>query len=231
MRNILEEKPADDLHGRLAYTMTFVADDDLVGKSVLEIGCGYGWFARHALERGISGITGVEPTDEDLATIRKHVVADNARFELGSALQLPFPDASFDTVVCWEVIEHLPKHSEPTMFSEISRVLRDGGAFYMSTPYGSLRSTVSDPLRLPIGHRHYLESDLGELGRNAAMTLTRTEVKGRWWYVAEIWNVHVSKWLLRRAPVFQDTFFEKTDREFEGPGFACIFAELRRLPR
>ena len=52
----------------------------------------------------------------------------------------PYADASFDTVLCCELIEHLfadPMH----MMSEINRVLKPGGHLVLTTPnIGSLRS-------------------------------------------------------------------------------------------
>ncbi len=52
----------------------------------------------------------------------------------------PYPDESFDTVLCCELIEHLvedPMH----MMSEINRILKPGGHLVLTTPnIGSLRS-------------------------------------------------------------------------------------------
>jgi SAM-dependent methyltransferase len=52
----------------------------------------------------------------------------------------PYADASFDTVLCCELIEHLfadPMH----MMSEINRILKPGGHLVLTTPnIGSLRS-------------------------------------------------------------------------------------------
>jgi len=52
----------------------------------------------------------------------------------------PYTDASFDTVLCCELIEHLP--SDPMhMMSEINRILKPGGHLVLTTPnIGSLRS-------------------------------------------------------------------------------------------
>src|SRR5207302_6093633 len=104
---------------------------DLRGKDVLELGCGYGWFSLNAVDRGVRSYTGIEPTAGSLATAVKYVTARNAQFKVADALQLPFDARSFDTVVCWEVLEHVPQGGDLRIFMEVQRVLRTGGAFYL----------------------------------------------------------------------------------------------------
>ncbi len=54
---------------------------------------------------------------------------------VGLADDLPFPDASFDAVLCSQVLEHV---EEPAaVIREISRVLRPGGVLFLST-HGSV---------------------------------------------------------------------------------------------
>jgi len=50
----------------------------------------------------------------------------------GSALALPFPDATFDAVAAFDVIEHCDP--EDVALAEVLRVLRPGGRFLMSVP-------------------------------------------------------------------------------------------------
>ena len=50
----------------------------------------------------------------------------------GSIFNLPFADSSFDTVICSEVIEHIP--AEERVFSELERVLVPGGRLILGTP-------------------------------------------------------------------------------------------------
>lgn len=52
-----------------------------------------------------------------------------------SIFALPFPGASFDTVICSEVIEHVP--DDPRVLEELNRVLKPDGTLVLGTPdYG-----------------------------------------------------------------------------------------------
>ena len=42
---------------------------DLTGKSVIDLGCGYGWFCRAARELGASDVTGVDISEKMLARV------------------------------------------------------------------------------------------------------------------------------------------------------------------
>ena len=50
----------------------------------------------------------------------------------GDALKLPFAAATMDTVLCNEVLEHVPEPSQ--LFAEAARVLRPGGVLLLTTP-------------------------------------------------------------------------------------------------
>jgi len=50
----------------------------------------------------------------------------------GSIFALPFKDATFDCVICSEVIEHVP--ADQRVFSELERVLEPGGRLILGTP-------------------------------------------------------------------------------------------------
>src|ERR1035437_5640279 len=120
MKNIIEEKPSNDLTGRLLASVKFVDDKDIAGKEILDVGCGYGTFALNFISRNAKKFTGIEITEEDLNTAKKYVIDPKAQFIVGSAIRIPFSENSFDTVVSWEVIEHIPKNTEEEMFAEVA---------------------------------------------------------------------------------------------------------------
>jgi SAM-dependent methyltransferase len=76
-------------------------------------------------------------------------------------LDIPEPDASFDAVLCTEVLEHLP---DPVRaLDEMARLLRPGGMFIITAPFWSL--THFAPYHYATGfNRYFYESHLGRLG-------------------------------------------------------------------
>lgn len=90
-------------------------------RSVLEVGCGAGWFA-DALGKTLpdATITGVDLSERVLREARSNV--PGATFTAGSAYELPFEDGSFDLVVAAELLETL--HDPQKALREIVRVTR-----------------------------------------------------------------------------------------------------------
>ena len=110
------------------------------GDRVLDLGCGEG---RHAINAYISAdveSVGVDlsPDDIKIARLRSRdfLEPDNPNKSLSlsvaNALDLPFPDDSFDKIICSEVLEHIPDY--PGALLEIYRVLKSGGTFAASVP-------------------------------------------------------------------------------------------------
>lgn len=231
MRNLLDQAPSRDLHGIQAHAARLVAADDLAGRIVLDVGCGFGWFELYALDYGVRRVIGLEPDDGELETARRHINDERAAFTVGSATDLPLPDASVDTVVCWEVLEHLPQGSESAAFAEFGRVLRPGGALYLSTPYASWRARLLDPAWWLIGHRHYRLDELERFTLDAGLEPDLIETRGRGWQIVAILNLYVAKWVFRRPPFLDATVARRWDEELrQSGGYANCFLKAHRSP-
>jgi SAM-dependent methyltransferase len=229
MRNLLDEKPTDELRGRLAVSRDFVGAGVGAKADVLDIGCGFGWFEHFALSNGVGSIVGVEPTEEDLVTARAWITDDRASFEVAGAAALPFPDESFDVVVMWEVLEHLPARSEPAAFAELVRVLRPGGRLFLSTPHATLVTQLTDPARWLIGHRHYSLVAVRNLSEGAGLSVVRLELRGGLWEIVHMNVMYVSKWIFRRRPFFERHLVALSDRDWRrASGFVHVFLEAQK---
>ena len=96
---------------------------------VLDMGCGTGYGAAELAQHAQSA-TGVDVSADAIRYAREHY--PNTTFIAGSATALPFPNASFDLITAFEVIEHLENWHE--LLIEARRLLHPNGTFLVSTP-------------------------------------------------------------------------------------------------
>ena len=105
---------------------------DWQGKRVLDLGCAGGFMAEALARRGAQ-MTGIDPAEEAIKAARAHA-ADGGlsiRYDTGVGEALPYADASFDAVVCVDVLEHV--QDLPRVIAEVRRVLVPGGTFLFDT--------------------------------------------------------------------------------------------------
>jgi ubiquinone/menaquinone biosynthesis C-methylase UbiE len=99
-----------------------------LGGDVLEVGPGFGP-ATEALAPRAERLTALE-LDSSLAGDLRARLADKAEIVEGSGTAMPFADQSFDAVVCFTMLHHVPSPEEQDrLFAETHRVLRPGGVF------------------------------------------------------------------------------------------------------
>ncbi|TEB16174.1 putative S-adenosylmethionine-dependent methyltransferase [Pelotomaculum sp. FP] len=88
--------------------------------TLLDAGCGMGVLVRELSVRGIQAY-GMDISDYVIGYSRR--INENY-FKSGSILNIPWPDCSFDTVVCTDVLEHLQKEDIAKSLLELYRVTR-----------------------------------------------------------------------------------------------------------
>lgn len=118
----------------------------LAGKRVLEIGCGRGVGIEALLLLGAERVIGfdLDPKMIALAQTRLKKYGDRVRVFVGDAESIEVPDASFNAVVDYGVIHHIP-HWQKAL-KEIARVLQAGGLFYFEDLLKGLISMWPAPL-------------------------------------------------------------------------------------
>jgi ubiquinone/menaquinone biosynthesis C-methylase UbiE len=111
----------------------------LAGKSVLDYGCGHG---ENSILLAASGarVTGFDISPVSIRKAKQrailHCLSDRICFEVQRAGDLTYPSHSFDAVVGIAILHHL--HSKlPTIFAEISRVLKPGGTACFIEPFAN----------------------------------------------------------------------------------------------
>lgn len=99
------------------------------GERVLEIGCGWGGFARHAARRSGVHVTGVTLSDAQLAEARKRARAEALDHAMSFRLQ-DYRDipGTFDHIASIEMIEAVGQEYWPVYFRTLADRLKPGGS-------------------------------------------------------------------------------------------------------
>ena len=142
--------PVDEFHlGWHPQTVDFAARLAFPpGTRLLDIGSGVGGPARTFAETHGCDVTGIDLTPAFVAAATelsaRTGLAARTRFVAGSALDLPFEDASFDAATLMHVGMNIA--DKPRLFAEARRVLRPGATFAL---YEVMRA-ADGPLPLPL---------------------------------------------------------------------------------
>jgi SAM-dependent methyltransferase len=159
--------PSDNpIHQRLLKA--YLLGKTYVKGNLLELGCGEG--------RGISELGGLvdhyTAIDKIGSIIEKlKLKYPSFRFESSLFPPIPFPDNSFDSIVSFQVIEHL--EDDALFIKEIHRILKPGGCAILTTP--NRKMTLS---RNPWHTREYTATKLSSLCLKYFQNVEMKGIKG-----------------------------------------------------
>lgn len=143
------------------------------GREVLDFGCGSGYGSAEIATDAIR-VVGVDVSPEAIEQAKAGFQSSQLEFRTIEPDQpLPFPDHSFDTVLSFQVLEHV---NDPARYlSEVRRVLRPDGHLVLTTPD---RRTRLMPLQRPWNRWHVVEYSDRTLQRELAPHFREVEVLG-----------------------------------------------------
>ena len=126
---------------------------DIAGRRLLDI-VGFGGHTVYYAEMGAQ-VVGLEPYNRCVEVAHRFAGSRDvpAEFVVGWGEQLPFPDASFDLAVAFDVLEHVDDPA--AVLAEVTRVVRAGGEAWLIFPsyLGARASHLDFVSRTPGLHR------------------------------------------------------------------------------
>ena len=120
------------------------------GRTVLDAGCGTGYGAAILAKAKPARLVAIDISEAAVSETASRV-GPFAEVSQADVCELPFGDATFDLIVCFEVIEHVQDSSRAV--KELARVLRPDGALLVSSP---------NPRVYPPGNPHHVHEFVPE---------------------------------------------------------------------
>lgn len=108
----LSQRPTDLDRAGLKFVLSHC-----IGETYLDVGCGRGYLAKQLVSSGGASVFGL-----DIEPPGNYSKADGYTFVQGFIDDIPFPDESFDTVICTHVLEHVKDLKKAT--EELFRVTK-----------------------------------------------------------------------------------------------------------
>lgn len=133
-----EFNASEGQHLSRRLSAAFELADVVPGMNVLDVGCGRGEILRHCAYLGANAY-GIDYApvavrmSQDVLDALDDDVPGHGGVALGDAKKLPFPDASFDRVLMFDVVEHLHPWELHMAMLEVRRVLKPDGKLIVHT--------------------------------------------------------------------------------------------------
>jgi len=132
---------------------------DLQGKSVLDLGCGFGWHCRYAREQHAAEVVGVDISAKMLESAREQTDDPAITYLQAPIEDIDFPDGHFDVVLSSLAFHYV--QSFDAVCQKIHSCLKQGGTFVFSVEHPIFTSRPEQewilddqgsPLYWPVDH-------------------------------------------------------------------------------
>ncbi len=106
---------------------------DFQGKRVLDLGCGFGWHCRYAVENGAKSVVGIDISQKMLNEAKAKTEYENIKYICMPIEDFDFPVDSFDIVISSLAFHYIPSFED--ILCKVSKCLINGGDFVFSVEH------------------------------------------------------------------------------------------------
>ena len=162
-------------------------------KMVLDIGCFIGYGEARIFSQA-KEIIAIDSDDKALEFARRNRRISNVKFEKVDARGLPFSNETFDIVIAFQLIEHIPPNEVSSFLCEARRVLKEKGLLFIITPNRKFRLM---PFQRPFNSEHYQEFTAKGLLKVSQTIFEDVVIKGT---RAKEWIEEIERKRVRKSP-------------------------------
>ena len=121
------------LQGAPEWSSLMALLPDMTGRSVVDLGCGFGWFCRWAAAAGAADVLGIDLSSNMLARAAADTSDDRITYEQNDLDTLELPAARFDLTYSSLTLHYLADLDR--LFQTVHQSLRPGAGFVVSVEH------------------------------------------------------------------------------------------------
>ena len=114
----------------------------LWGKSVLDLGCGYGWHSKYAAEQGAAPVLGLDSSKKMIAEAQKRNSAANIIYKVCDIEKYEYPENSYDLVISNLVLHYVADLD--SIFKKVYQTLKTDGIFLFNIEHPVFTSGINE---------------------------------------------------------------------------------------
>lgn len=138
MNNIYDDKAFFDAYSRMARSTGGLQAagewhqlqplfPPMEGSRVLDLGCGYGWHCKYAVDHGAAEALGLDLSEKMIAEARARNADPRIRYEVGGIAEYAYPAETYDLVVSNLALHYLADLDD--IYRKVYTTLKPGGVF------------------------------------------------------------------------------------------------------
>ncbi|MCD7973200.1 MAG: class I SAM-dependent methyltransferase [Candidatus Azobacteroides sp.] len=127
------DRSVHGLHGAGEWHILQRLLPDFKGKRVLDLGCGFGWHCRYAVEKGAVSVTGIDISEKMLQEAGKINNLPEISYIRMPVEEIDYPENTFDVVISSLTFHYIP--SFQSVCEKIQQCLTRGGHFVFSVEH------------------------------------------------------------------------------------------------
>ena len=99
----------------------------LDGKRILDLGCGYGWHCRYAMEHGAESVLGIDQSGRMIAEAEARNALPGITYRVCALMDYEYPGGEFDLVISNLVLHYVSDLDK--VYQKVYSTLKSGGSF------------------------------------------------------------------------------------------------------
>lgn len=114
---------------------------DLRGKTVLDLGCGYGWHCKFAAENGAGAVLGIDQSEKMIAEARRRNGDSRIEYRVCGIGGYDYPAERFDLVISNLALHYV--EDLDAVYRMVHRTLKGGGRFLFNIEHPTFTAGVN----------------------------------------------------------------------------------------